>query len=60
LKVENLRLLANISAMTALGKETVNGYPVTRYAVDTTHVSAGDAAVFEMTLGEKGSITGAA
>lgn len=53
LKVENVRLLANNSAVTAPGKETVNGYPVTRYPVDTTHVSAGDAAVFEMTLNEK-------
>jgi len=56
----HFRLLANNSAMTAKGQETVNGYSAMKYAVDTTHVSAADAAVFKMTLGANGYITGTA
>ena len=56
----HFRLIANNSGMTVTGQERFNDYATTKYTVDTTHVSAEAAAVFKMTLGEKGFVTGTA
>jgi hypothetical protein len=50
----------NLSAVKQQGQQTVNGYPATKYAIDTTQASASDQQQFEALFGkgsfEKGTV----
>ena len=49
-----IALVRNSSAMQRVGPDNINGYDVTKYAVDTTQASGVDAGLYKAALGDGG------